>query len=106
MKHQSSFPRPDRQAERIASVLNVREPAGHNDDRAKPRRASAKNELESAFEQFTRWRRSLKRVEIEAGELKCVEVEVLAGVAMLAVDDLIKAMMRNRGGRREASGRG
>jgi len=65
-----------------------------------------KSERENMLEQFWRWRQSLKRVEAEAARLKCVEIEVLAGVAALAVDDLMKTSMAKRKRRSQASARG
>ena len=60
------------------------------DSAPQPRgRASTKIQQETRLERLARWRQSLKRLETEAAKARCIEIEVLAGVAALAVEDLI-----------------
>lgn len=102
MKHEASSARAGAEVTRLANRIAPAQSAAREAGDATGRRAKTKIAPESPLMRFSRWRQLLRQIEVEAAKHKCVEVEVLTGVTMLAVDDLIKASMRSHNGRRQA----
>jgi putative heme iron utilization protein len=84
-------------AARVAPRIELVPHSPRDAVRVTRRRMQTKSRNAETLERFARWRQTLKRLETEASKHGFSEIEVLAGVARLAVDDLIK-VSTGRGG--------
>ncbi len=106
MNDETSAPRIVGQSTEVAVGIGALQSTARHAEHTTQQRRKSKNRSETPLERFAHWRQVLRSVEIEAAKLKCVEVGVLVGVAMLAVDDLIKASVRSHNSRRNTAGNG